>query len=133
MYIQDLIKLASFDETSSVDTHVEVNVKYKKDEGDLFPDPTHYQCLVASLIYLTTTRPDISYVVHQVSQFMSSPQHIYFAIAHHNICYLIRSPTCGLFFPKDFPLQLMAFSDVDWVGCPDTRRSIISWCFLVVS
>ena len=63
-YIQDLITLASLEDTSSVDTPMEVNVKYWKDEGNLLNEPTPYRRLVGSLIYLTTTRPDISYVVH---------------------------------------------------------------------
>ena len=72
-YIQDLITLAGLEDTSSFDTPMEVNVKYMKDEEDLLDDLTLYRRLVGSLIYLTTTRPDISYVVHQVSQFMTSP------------------------------------------------------------
>jgi len=78
-YIQDLITMAGLKDTSFVDTPMEVNVKYRKDEGDLLDDPTLYRRLVGSLIYLTTTQPDISYVVHQVSQFMSSPRHLYLA------------------------------------------------------
>jgi len=112
-YIQDLIKLASLAETTSVDTPIEVNVKYRKDEGDLLPDPTLYQRLVGSLIYLTTTRPDISYVVHQVSQFMSSSRHLHFAAVRRIIRYLKGSSTRGLFFPKASSLQLMACSDAD--------------------
>jgi len=121
-YIQDLIKLAGLAGTTSVDTPMEVNVKYKKDEGDLLPNPTHRR-LVGSLIYLTTTRPDILYVVHQVSQFMSSPRRI--------IRYLKGSSTRGLFFPKASSLQLMAYSDADWAGCPDTRRSTTGWCMFL--
>ncbi|RVW62014.1 Retrovirus-related Pol polyprotein from transposon TNT 1-94 [Vitis vinifera] len=64
-YIQDLISLAGLEDTVSVDTPMEINVKYKKDEEDLLDDPTLYWRLVGSLIYLTTTQPDISYVVHQ--------------------------------------------------------------------
>ena len=63
-YIQDLITLAGLEDASLVDTHMEVNVKYRKDEGDLLDEPTLYWRLVGSLIYLTTTQPDISYVVH---------------------------------------------------------------------
>ena len=63
-YIQDFITLAGLEDTSSVDTPIEVNVKYRKDEEDILDDHTLYLRLVGSLIYLTTTRPDISYVVH---------------------------------------------------------------------
>ena len=71
-YIQDLITLAGLKDTAFVETPMEINVKYRKDEGDLLDDPTLYRRLVGSLIYLTTTRSDISYVVHQVNQFMIS-------------------------------------------------------------
>jgi hypothetical protein len=54
-YIQDLIILASLEDTSSVDTPMKVNVKYRKDEGNLLDDPILYWYLVGSLIYLTTT------------------------------------------------------------------------------
>jgi hypothetical protein len=78
-YIQYLIIVAGLEDTSFVDTLMEVNVKYRKDEGGLLEDHTLYRSLIGSLIYLTTTRPDISYVVHQVSQFMSSSRHLYLA------------------------------------------------------
>ena len=97
-YIQDLITLAGLEDTSYVDTPMEVNVKYRKDEGDLLDEPTLYRRLVESLIYLTTTRPDISYVVHQVSQFMSSPRHLHLSAVRRIILCLRGSPTRGLFF-----------------------------------
>ncbi|XP_068646346.1 secreted RxLR effector protein 161-like [Aristolochia californica] len=110
---------------------MKVNVKYRKDKGDLLDDPTICRHLVGSLIYLTTTRPDISYVVHQVSQFMSSPSHLYIAIVRRIIHYLRGSPTRGLFFPTSSSLQLIGYSDVDWAGCPDTRHSTTGWCMFL--
>ncbi|XP_042987265.1 secreted RxLR effector protein 161-like [Carya illinoinensis] len=110
---------------------MEVNVKYRKDEGNLLDDPTLYWRLVGSLIYLTTTRPDISYAVHQVSQFMSSPWHLHLAAVRRIICYLRGSPTRGLFFPTGSSLQLVAYSDADWTGCLDTRRSTTGWCMFL--
>ncbi|WJZ95445.1 hypothetical protein VitviT2T_014215 [Vitis vinifera] len=130
-YIQDLMTLAGLEDTSSVDTPMEVNVKYRKNEEDLLDDPTLYRCLVGSLIYLTTTRPDISYVVHQVSQFMTSSRHLHLAAVQRIIRYLRGSPTRGLFFPTGSSLQLVAYSDVDWGGCPDTRRSTTGWCMFL--
>ena len=117
-FIQDLITLAGLEDTSSVDTLMEVNVKYRIDEGDLLDEPTLYRCLFGSLIYLTTTRLDISFVVHQVNQFMSSPRHLHLAAVRRTIRYLQGSPTRGLFFPTDTSLQLVAYSDADWAGCP---------------
>jgi hypothetical protein len=51
------------------------NMKYQCDEGGLLEDPILYRMLFGSLIYLTITRLDISYVVHIVSKLMQAPQH----------------------------------------------------------
>jgi len=66
-YTQDLIGLAGLQDSPSVDTPMEVNVKYRSEEGDLLADPTMFRQLVGSLNYLTITRPDISFAVQQVS------------------------------------------------------------------
>ena len=62
-FITDLIALAGLHGTTPMDTPLEVTVKLRKDDGDLLSDPTFYKRLVGSLVYLTTTRPDISYAV----------------------------------------------------------------------
>jgi hypothetical protein len=62
-YTQDLISLAGLQDSSLVDTPMEVNVKYRSEEGDLLSDPTVFQQLVGSLNYLTITRLDISFAV----------------------------------------------------------------------
>ncbi|XP_060185890.1 uncharacterized protein LOC132615322 [Lycium barbarum] len=66
-YAKDFIALAGLQESFSMDTLLELNVKYHRDEEDLLPDPTLFWQLVGSLNYLTITRPDISFVVQQVS------------------------------------------------------------------
>ncbi|PNX61747.1 hypothetical protein L195_g060815, partial [Trifolium pratense] len=65
-YATDLISMAGLESANSVDTPLEVNVKYHRDDGDLLPDPLLYRQLVGSLNYLTITRPDISFAVQQV-------------------------------------------------------------------
>ncbi|XP_068655300.1 secreted RxLR effector protein 161-like [Aristolochia californica] len=110
---------------------MEVNVKYRKDEGDLLDDPTIYRYLVGSLIYLTISHPDISYVIHHVNQFMSSPRHLHIVVVRRIIRYLRGSPTRGLFFPTGSSLQLIGYSDADWVGCLDTRRSTTGRCMFL--
>ena len=66
-YAMDLLVAACLQDLPPFDTPMEINVKLRKDEGELLPDPTVYRTLVGSLIYLTNTRPDISYAVQQVS------------------------------------------------------------------
>jgi hypothetical protein len=52
---------------------LEQNVKLSVDEGDIVEDTTMYKCIMGSLIYMTITRPDLSYAVGVMSQFMQTP------------------------------------------------------------
>jgi hypothetical protein len=110
---------------------MEVNLKHRREEGDLLADLTIYRQLVGSLNYLIITRPDISFVVQQVSQFMQTPRHLHLAVVRRIIRYLRGSPGRGLFFLAGSPLSLVAYSDVDWAGCLDTRWSVIGWCMFL--
>ena len=130
-YTQDLISLDGLQDTSSSDTPLEVNTKYRSAEGDLLPDPTIFQQLVGSLNYLTITRPDISCAVQQVSQFMHTPRHLHLVAVRRIIKYLCGTPSHGLFFSTGSPLRLVAYSDADWAGCLDTRRFVSSWCMFL--
>ncbi|XP_059307685.1 uncharacterized mitochondrial protein AtMg00810-like [Lycium ferocissimum] len=123
-YTQDLIALAGLQESPFVDTPLELNVKYRRDEGDLILDPTLFRQLVGSLNYLTITRPDISFAVQQVSQFMQTPRHLHLVASRRIIRYLSGTSTRGLYFPSGSHIQLKAFSDSDWARCSDTHRSV---------
>ena len=96
-YTSDLIELADLNESLPVDTPVEVNLKLSKDDGDLLLNPHTYRCLV----YLTITRPDISYAVNLVSQFMTSPRHLRLTAVKRIIRYLLGIVMRGLYFLKD--------------------------------
>ena len=130
-YIQDLIHMAGPTNASPVDTPMEVNVKLRRDEGELLQDPTFYRKLVGSLIYLTITRPNISFVVHTVSKFMQNPRHFHLSAVQQIIRYLLATSKRGLFFPTGATIQLQAYSDADWAGCPDTRKSTTGWCMFL--
>ena len=66
-YASDLVAIAGLQGSTSIDTSMELNVKFHKEEGDLLIDPSLYRRLVGSLVYLTITRPDISFAIQQVS------------------------------------------------------------------
>ena len=127
-YTLDLIDMAGLQNSAPVDTPVEVNVKRQQEYGDPIPNPSLYRRLVGSLVYLTITRPDISYAVNLVNKFMTNPKHLHLAALRRIICYLLRTPTHGLFYSMNSPITLTAYSDANWAGCPATRRSTTGWC-----
>ncbi|GJY48457.1 putative RNA-directed DNA polymerase [Tanacetum coccineum] len=91
-------------------------------------DFTTYQKLVGKLIYLTNTRPDISYDVHCLSQHMHSPLQSHFKDALRVLRYLKGSPGCGVQFYKNQDLKLKAYANADWAKCPKTRKSVTGFC-----
>nr|GEU94564.1 ribonuclease H-like domain-containing protein [Tanacetum cinerariifolium] len=94
-------------------------------------DFTSYQKLVGKLIYLINTRPDISYVVHCLSQHMHSPLQSHFKAALRVLRYLKGSPGCGVQFYKNFDLKLKAYADANWAKCPKTRSLGLRNLYLV--
>lgn len=80
--------------------------------------------LVGRLIYLTITRPDLSFAIQNLSQFMSTPTTEHLAAVHRVLHYIKNSPGQGIFLPRHNNFQLRAFSDSDWATYSDTRRSV---------
>ncbi|GJR28421.1 putative RNA-directed DNA polymerase [Tanacetum coccineum] len=84
----------------------------------------NYQKLVGKLIYLTHTRPDISYVVHVLSQFMHAPLQSHLKLAFRVLRYLKTTPGKGISFNKGSDLNLRVYVDSDWAKCKVTRKSV---------
>uniref|UniRef100_A0A2N9I4T5 Integrase catalytic domain-containing protein n=1 Tax=Fagus sylvatica TaxID=28930 RepID=A0A2N9I4T5_FAGSY len=86
------------------------------------PDPHAYRSMVGALHYLTFTRPDISFAVHQVCQYMSAPTTTHLAAAKRVLRYIRGTFNHGIEFTPG-PLHLSVYTDADWAGDPDDRRS----------
>jgi hypothetical protein len=91
-------------------------------QGQPLSDPTPFRSLVGALQYLTFTRPDLSFAVNQVCQFMHNPTDVHLMAAKRILRYLRGTLHCGLLF-RPSSLQLQAYADADWAGDPVDRRS----------
>uniref|UniRef100_A0A803PTB2 Uncharacterized protein n=1 Tax=Cannabis sativa TaxID=3483 RepID=A0A803PTB2_CANSA len=116
--------------TKPVTTPMEPNNKLNNESGKLLSNPTQYRSLIGKLIYLTITRPDISFSVNKLSQYPQAPREPHLHAAHCILQYLKGTPGQGLFFHASAtePIHLQAFTDADWGACLDTRRSISGYC-----
>ncbi|KAI9180620.1 hypothetical protein LWI28_006665 [Acer negundo] len=121
-YALDIIKDAGLLGAAPVDTPMERGLKLS-DKSDLLKEPGQYRRLVGRLIYLTASRPDITYAVHVLSRFMHQPRRLHMEAALCVVRYLKSALGQGLFFFSNNDFKLRAYCDSDWIGCPLTRRS----------
>jgi hypothetical protein len=105
-YIQDLLARATLGDERTIEHPMELNVQLRASDGDPLPDPTRYHHLVGSLVYLIVTRPDISYPVHILSQFVSAPTTVHYSHLLHVLRYLRGTITRRLLFPHSSSFQL---------------------------
>jgi len=103
------------------------------DKGTLLKEPNRYRRLIGRLIYLTVSRPDITYAVHVLSRFMQQPHKLHMEAALWVVRYLKKAPGQGLIFFSNSDFRLRAYGDSDWAGCPLTRRSTTGYCVFLGS
>ncbi|XP_035541476.1 uncharacterized mitochondrial protein AtMg00810-like [Juglans regia] len=110
---------------------MEPNVKFSKDEGELFKDPALYRRLIGKLPYLTNTWQDLSQSLHLLNQFKEAPRDPHFNAVLKVIRYVKGTPGQGLFFPANSKMELVAYSDASWANCPEMRRSTTGFCVFI--
>ena len=130
-YILDLLAETGLLDCKPAESPMVVNHKLQIVEGAEFTDREQYQKLVGKLIYLSHTRPDIAYAVGVVSQFMHNPQVDHMDAALRIVRYLKHSPGRGVLFRKNGHLRIQAYTDADWAGNPNDRRSTSGYFTLV--
>ncbi|KAF5475499.1 hypothetical protein F2P56_007299, partial [Juglans regia] len=122
-YARDILTRAQLLDSKSVHTPM-VIFQHLTSDGPAFSDRTLYRSLVGALQYLTTTHPDIAHAVNSVSQFLHAPTTDHFLAVKRILRYVKGTLHFGLTFrPSAASGDIVAYSDVDWAGCPDTRRS----------
>ena len=112
-YTLDILKDAGLTGTKPARFPMPKGLKLSTDIGDPLSNPEIYRRIIGRLLYLTITRPDISYVVQNLSQFLQQPRVPHYQAALHVLRYLKGTPNKGLYYPTDNSLQLVTYSDAD--------------------
>ncbi|XP_013632791.1 PREDICTED: uncharacterized mitochondrial protein AtMg00810-like [Brassica oleracea var. oleracea] len=110
---------------------MEQHHKLALDKSSFLQDAEQYRRLVGRLIYLSITRPDISYPVHILAQFMKAPRELQWEAAMRVVRYLKRTAGQGILLSSQADFKLSVFCDADWAACPVTRRSLSAYVALV--
>lgn len=123
-YTMDILKECGMLDCKPCGFPMEQNHGLSADIGEVYSNPSQYRRLVGRLIYLTITRPEITYSIHILSQFMQEPRQTHWDAAMRVLRYLKSSPGQGLLLSRNSNLQLTGYCDSDYATCPTTRRSI---------
>jgi len=126
-YILDLLSETGLLGAKPVSHPIEQNHKLALSTSKDFPDLTRYRRLVGRLIYLAHTRPELSYAIHLLSQFMHAPKTEHWDAVLRVIRYLKNNPGQGILLRADGDLKLTAWCDSDHASCPLTSRSLTAW------
>jgi hypothetical protein len=121
-YAKEILTRAKMLDAKPAATPLATNVMFSS-TGEAYPDPTHYRSIVGALQYLTITRPDISYAVNQVSQFLQEPTIDHYQEVKRILRYIKGTIAYGLTFGRPCSASILGYSDADWARCIETRRS----------
>ncbi|XP_013617491.1 PREDICTED: uncharacterized mitochondrial protein AtMg00810-like [Brassica oleracea var. oleracea] len=134
-YALDIVSEVGMLASKPVSNPMEVNHKLlqvdSKSTSPFCKEPVKFWRLVGRLVYLTITRPDLSYSVHVLSQVMHKAREEHWDAAIRVIKYVKGSPGQGILLRADSDLKIRAFCDSDWCGCSRTRRSLSAYMVLL--
>jgi hypothetical protein len=121
-YARDILSKASMSSCNPIGTPLAQKLKLHSKDDSLV-NATYFCSLVGTLQYLTLTRPDLTHAVNLVCQFMHQPGLSHLQAVKRILRYLQGTLHYGIRLLSRSSLNLYGFSDADWAGCPDTRRS----------
>jgi hypothetical protein len=119
------------EDSSIVSTPMVVGCKLSKDDISPDVDQRTYRSMISSLLYITTSRPDIMQAVGMVGCFQFAPKQSHLVAVKRIFKYLKGTMTYGLWYPRNQNFQLTSYSDADWANCVDERKSTSGGAFFL--
>jgi hypothetical protein len=116
-YTKDLMKKFNMAEIKPVSTPMSSMASLGPDEDGEAVDQREYRRMIGSLLYLTVTRPDIQFTVGLCARFQSSPRSSHQTAVQRVFRYLKHTPEFEIWYSTSSSLDLVGFSDADFVGC----------------
>nr|GEU74251.1 hypothetical protein [Tanacetum cinerariifolium] len=124
-YVADILKKFDFYLVKTSSTPIETNKALLKDEEAEDVDFYLYRSMIELLMYLTASRPDIIFDVYVCARFQVTPKFLHLHAVKRIFRYLKGHPKLGLWYPRDSPFDLEAFSDSDYAGASLDMKSTI--------
>ena len=132
-YALEVLKRFGILESHEVNSLIVPGSKLSKDVDGVAIDESYYKQIVGSLMYLTATRPDIMYSVSLISRYMAKPTELHLQAAKRILRYLKGTFDYGIMYKKRSSNDLVAYTDSDYAGELDDRKSTSGYVFLLSS
>ena len=129
-YVMDILTDVGLLHAKTASTPMQRGHKFSTNSF-LMGEPERYRRLIGRLLYVTMTRPDITFVLQQLSQHISAPLEAHWDAALYLLRYLKLSPSTGIFISSINDIHLSAYCDADWASCSETRRSLTGYCIFL--
>ncbi|GJT69498.1 putative ribonuclease H-like domain-containing protein [Tanacetum coccineum] len=127
-YVDEILKKFGFSTVKTASTPMETSKPLLKDAEAEDVDVHLYRSMIGSLMYLTAFRPDIMFVVCACARFQVTPKVSHLHDVKRIFRYLKGQPKLGLWYPKDSPFDLEAYTDSDYAGASLDRKSTTGGC-----
>ncbi|GJU67831.1 hypothetical protein Tco_1254090 [Tanacetum coccineum] len=120
-YALESLKKYGMESSDPVDTPMVEKSKLDEDTQGKVIDPTHYRGMIGTLMYLTASRPDLTFDVCMCARYQEKPTKKHLHAVKRIFKYLQGAVNRGLWYPKDYSIALTTYLDADHAGCQDTR------------
>ncbi|GJX44246.1 hypothetical protein Tco_0260922 [Tanacetum coccineum] len=122
-YVDEILNKFGFSDVKTASTPIETHKTLLKDEKGEDVDEHLYRSMIGSLMYLTSSRPDIMFAVCACARFQVNPKISHLHAVKRIFRYLKGQPKLGLWYPRDSPFDLVAYTDSDYAGASLDRKS----------
>nr|GEV55871.1 uncharacterized mitochondrial protein AtMg00810-like [Tanacetum cinerariifolium] len=127
-YVAEILKKYGFSEVNNASIPMETQNPLLKDEDGKEVDIHMYRSMIGSLMYLTSSRPDIMFAVCACARYQVNPKVSHLYVMKRIFRYLKCHPKLGLWYPKDSPFDLVTDTDSDYAGASLDRKSTTGGC-----
>eukprot|EP00253_Pinus_taeda_P036216 PITA_36216 len=128
-YVNEVLERFNMQEFMAAITPMVMGLKLSKEDSSKDFDPSLYKSIVGSLMYLTTTRPDIMFAVSLISRFVERPKEAHWQAAKRILRYVKGTKMLGILYTVSECSDLVGYTDSDWAGSIDDRKSTSGYVF----
>ncbi|GJV37437.1 putative ribonuclease H-like domain-containing protein [Tanacetum coccineum] len=127
-YVHEILRKFNYSDVKSASTLTDLEKPLVQDGDAADVDEHLYRSMIGSLMYLTASRPDIMFVVCACAMFQVSPKSSHLLVVKRIFRYLKGKPSLGLWYSKDSPLELVAYTNSNYAGATQDRKSTTGGC-----